>query len=58
MKRRIDADTERAADVFMRRLEGKYRVIEGILIESRAGGTHAADSDLDIAVVLDRVASV
>jgi DNA invertase Pin-like site-specific DNA recombinase len=49
----IDADTERAARVFMQRLEGKYPVIEGILFGSRARGTHTAESDADIAVVLE-----
>jgi predicted nucleotidyltransferase len=49
----IDAATERAARAFMRSLEGKYAVIEGILFGSRARGTHADESDADIAVVLD-----
>jgi DNA invertase Pin-like site-specific DNA recombinase len=49
----IDADTERAARVFMQHLEGKYPVIEGILFGSRARGTHTAESDADIAVVLE-----
>jgi predicted nucleotidyltransferase len=50
---RIDADTERAARVFMQRLEGKYPVVEAILFGSRARGTHTAESDADIAVVLE-----
>ncbi len=49
----IDADTARAARVFMQRLRGRYTVIEGILFGSRARGTHTADSDADIAVVLE-----
>jgi predicted nucleotidyltransferase len=49
----MDAQTERAARTFMRRLEGKYSVIETILFGSRARGTHTAESDADIAVVLD-----
>ena len=49
---RIDADTERAVRVFMQRLEGKYPVIEAILFGSRARGTHTAESDADIAVVM------
>jgi DNA invertase Pin-like site-specific DNA recombinase/predicted nucleotidyltransferase len=53
VKPSIDADTERAARVFMRRLEGKYPVIEGILFGSRARGTHTAESDADIAIVLE-----
>jgi predicted nucleotidyltransferase len=36
----------------MQRLEGKYPVIEAILYGSRARGTHTAESDADIAVVL------
>jgi DNA invertase Pin-like site-specific DNA recombinase/predicted nucleotidyltransferase len=48
----IDAETERAARTFMQRLNGKYPVIEGILFGSRARGTHSAESDADIAVVL------
>jgi DNA invertase Pin-like site-specific DNA recombinase/predicted nucleotidyltransferase len=50
--RRIDADTERAARVFLKRLEGKYPVIDAILYGSRARGDHKPDSDADIAVVL------
>jgi DNA invertase Pin-like site-specific DNA recombinase/predicted nucleotidyltransferase len=49
----MDAATERAARAFLRRLEGKYPVVEGILFGSRARRTHTADSDADIAVVLD-----
>jgi DNA invertase Pin-like site-specific DNA recombinase len=48
----IDAHTERAARAFMQRFEGKYSVIEGILFGSRARGTHTAESDADVAVVL------
>jgi predicted nucleotidyltransferase len=53
VKARIDADTERAARVFMQRLEGKYPVVEAILFGSRARGTHSAESDADIAIVLE-----
>jgi predicted nucleotidyltransferase len=49
----MDAETEPAARTFMHRLEGKYPVIDGILFASRARGTHTAESDADIAVVLD-----
>jgi uncharacterized protein (DUF4415 family)/predicted nucleotidyltransferase len=52
VKPRIDADSERAARVFMQRLAGKYPVIEAILFGSRARGTHNSESDADIAVVL------
>jgi len=60
--RALDAKTERAARAFLRRLEGRYPVIEGILYGSRARGDHAPDSDADLAVVLsgkpgDRVAA-
>ena len=48
----IDADTDRAARAFLKRLEGKYPVIEGILYGSRARGDHRPDSDADIAVIL------
>ena len=51
-KPRIDADTERAARAFLKRLEGKYPVIESILYGSRARGDHKPDSDADIAVIL------
>ena len=50
--KRIDADTERAARVFMQRLEGKYPVVDAILYGSRARGDHRPDSDADLAVVL------
>ena len=49
----LDAKTERAARTFMERLEGRYRVREGILFGSRARRSHGADSDADIAVVLE-----
>ncbi len=45
--------TERAARAFIQRLEGKYSVIEAILFGSRARGVHTAESDADIAVVLE-----
>lgn len=50
--RRIDADTARAARAFLKRLEGKYPVIEALLYGSRARGDHKSDSDADIAVIL------
>lgn len=50
--RRVDAETERAARAFLRRLEGKYRVMAAILYGSRARGDHKPDSDADLAVVL------
>jgi DNA invertase Pin-like site-specific DNA recombinase/predicted nucleotidyltransferase len=49
----LDADTERAARVFLRHLEGRYAVREAILFGSRARRTHNAESDADIAVILN-----
>lgn len=50
--RRIDAETERAARVFLKRIEDKYPFSDAILYGSRARGDHTPDSDADIAVVL------
>ncbi len=52
VKPSMDAATERAARAFMRRLEGRYKVIEGILFGSRARRTHTEESDADIAIIL------
>ncbi|CAN5138155.1 hypothetical protein BH10PSE6_BH10PSE6_18470 [soil metagenome] len=49
---RIDADTERAARVFLKRIENKYPFSDAILYGSRARGDYRPDSDADIAVVL------
>jgi DNA invertase Pin-like site-specific DNA recombinase/predicted nucleotidyltransferase len=49
----LDAATERAARLFMQRLEGRYAVREGLLFGSRARGDHRADSDADLAVILE-----
>ena len=51
---RIDAETERAARVFLKRIEDKYPFSDAILYGSRARGDHKADSDADIAVVLKK----
>ena len=48
---RLDAETERAARAFMRRLESDYPVVEGLVFGSRARGAHTADSDADLAVI-------
>ena len=48
----LDAATERAGRAFLRRLEGKYPLIEGVVFGSRARGDHRADSDADVAVIL------
>ena len=50
---RFDAATERAAHTFLRRLDGRYTIRRAILFGSRARGVHRADSDADIAVVLN-----
>lgn len=52
VRRAIDPATERAARAFLKQLDGKYPVIEGILYGSRARGDHTPDSDADIAVIL------
>lgn len=49
----LDAETERAARLFMRRLAGRYPVIEGLVFGSRARGDHRPDSDADLAVILE-----
>ena len=48
----LEVDTERAARVFMKRIEGAYPAIEGLVFGSRARGTHKPDSDADLAVIL------
>ena len=48
----LDAETVRAARVFMQRIEGKYPTIEGLVYGSRARGDHRPDSDADLAVIL------
>jgi predicted nucleotidyltransferase len=48
----IDAETRRAADLFMRRITARYDAIGGILFGSRARRTHRPDSDADVAVLL------
>jgi predicted nucleotidyltransferase len=58
----IDVDTERAARVFLKRLEGRFAILQCILYGGRARGDHAPDSDADLAVIIggergDRVAA-
>ncbi len=48
----LDADTERAARLFMGRIADRYAVDRAILFGSRARRSHNASSDADIAVVL------
>jgi uncharacterized protein len=48
----LDPVTEQAARAFLREVEGKYPVIDGILYGSRARGDNQPDSDADVAVIL------
>ena len=48
----LDAETERAVRVFLKRFKGRYPVREAILYGSRARGDHRPDSDADLAVIL------
>lgn len=52
MNLRVDAETARAASVFMQRVAGHYEVRRAILFGSRARDTHGPESDADIAVIL------
>jgi DNA invertase Pin-like site-specific DNA recombinase/predicted nucleotidyltransferase len=49
----LDGETERAARVFLQRLEGKYPLVEALVYGSRARGDHRPDSDADLAVILE-----
>jgi predicted nucleotidyltransferase len=48
----IDAATARAAQAFMMRIAPHYPVQQALLFGSRARGTHTAESDADIAIIL------
>jgi predicted nucleotidyltransferase len=48
----LDPATEHAAQVFLERIFGRYRVVGAILFGSRARHTQRADSDADLAVLL------
>jgi predicted nucleotidyltransferase len=48
----LDDETARAARAFLRRLEGRYPVVEGIVFGSRARRSNSAGSDADLAAVL------
>ena len=48
----LDPATEHAAQVFLERIAGRYRVVGAILFGSRARHTQRADSDADLAVLL------
>lgn len=47
-----DPVTAKALDRFLQMIEGRYPVCGAILFGSRARGTHEADSDADLAVIL------
>ena len=49
---RLDPATERAGRAFVRHIDGVYVVSKAIVYGSRARGDHRADSDVDLAVVL------
>ena len=49
---RIDQDTEEAVRRFLHRIADRYDMAGAILYGSRARGTHRADSDADLAVLL------
>jgi len=48
----IDLETENAIRSFLGRIAGRYDLAGAILYGSRARGTHSADSDADLAVLL------
>jgi len=48
----LDAETERAARMFLSRIAGRYDMTGAILFGSRARRTHRPDSDADVAVML------
>lgn len=49
---RIDHDTEEAVRRFLVLIAGRYDMAGAIVYGSRARGTHRADSDADVAVLL------
>ena len=51
--RQLDVATAHAARSFRDRIEGSHRTSRLIVFGSRARGTQNADSDVDVAVVLD-----
>lgn len=48
----LDPATEHAAQVFLERIAGRYRVVGAILFGSRGRHTQRHDSDTDLAVLL------
>lgn len=51
--RQLDPTTIEAVRRFAELLQARYHPLEVILFGSRARGTHRADSDADVAVILD-----
>jgi len=49
---RLDTVTEQAARLFLARVASDFDVAGGLVFGSRARGTHQADSDTDVAVLL------
>lgn len=49
----IDADTRRSVELCLDRYRHEYSVAGAYLFGSRARGDHQADSDADVAVILD-----
>lgn len=49
----IDESTEAAVRRFMALVSKRYDIVGGIVYGSRARGTYRADSDADVAVLLD-----
>jgi len=52
MARHVDHDTEEAVRRFLSLLGGRYSMAGAIVYGGRARGTHRADSDADVAVLL------
>ena len=48
----LDADTKRAVEAFLTRIRQSEPSLAALLYGSRARGTHTADSDADVAVIL------
>lgn len=49
---RLDAETERAARVFVARVSSQYEVVGAVVFGSRAWRSHRPNSDADIAILL------
>lgn len=52
--RAMDSNTEHAVRVFLARVPAEFKVERAILFGSRARGNHRADSDADLALILER----